>query len=139
MIKACSECRQFFNASHFHPEPRNKDGLNGICRKCRNKKATTWQRLNPRTKRNTHLKSKFGITVDQFDELLAKQNHCCAICMSPDSKGRGTFHVDHCHQTGQIRGLLCHDCNTGIGKLGDSPEALKKAVDYLERFYDGLS
>lgn len=136
MIKACSECWQFFNASHFHPEPRNKDGLNGSCRKCRNKKTIMWQRLNPRTKRNTHLKSKFGITIDQFNELLAKQNHCCAICMSPTPKGRGTFHVDHCHETGKIRGILCHDCNTGIGKLGDSLESVKKAVSYLERFYD---
>jgi hypothetical protein len=138
MIKACTDCRQFFDASNFHPEPRNKDGLNGACRKCRNKKAIKWQRLNPKAKRNTHLKSKFGITVEQFDSMLAAQNYCCAICMSTDPKGRGTFHVDHCHTTGQIRGLLCHDCNTGIGKFKDSPDALKKAVDYLERFYDGL-
>jgi hypothetical protein len=136
MIKACSSCRKFFDASHFHPESRAKDGLNSSCRACRNKLALKWQQQNPRSKRNTHLKSKFGITIEQFDSLLKTQNNCCAICMSPTPKGRGTFHVDHCHKTGTIRGLLCHDCNTGIGKFGDNIEALRKAVNYLERFND---
>jgi hypothetical protein len=57
--------------------------------------------------------------------------------MTSTPQGRGTFHVDHCHETGKIRGLLCHSCNTGIGKLGDNLEGLQKAVSYLERFYDG--
>jgi hypothetical protein len=136
MIKACSCCYQFFGKEFFHPERRNVDGLNSACRQCRNKKALQWQQNNPKSKRSTHLKSKFGITAEQFDEMLQLQNHCCAICMSPTPKGRGTFHVDHCHETGKIRGILCHDCNTGIGKLGDSLESVKKAVSYLERFYD---
>jgi hypothetical protein len=137
MIKACPDCRRFYDASHFHPDTRMKDGLVSSCRKCRNRKATNWQRRNPRSKRNTHLKAKFGITIEQFDSMLANQNYQCAICMSSDPKGRGSFHVDHCHKTGTIRGLLCHDCNTGIGKLGDTSQALQKAVDYLERFADG--
>ena len=136
MIKACSCCHNFFGKESFHPEHRNVDGLCSSCRKCRNQKALKWQQSNPRAKRNTHLKSKFGITVKQFDEMLKQQNHCCAICMTTTPKGRGTFHVDHCHETGKIRGILCHDCNTGIGKLGDSLESIKKAVSYLERFYD---
>jgi hypothetical protein len=136
MIKACAKCWNFFDATAFYSDLRLKDGLQGECRKCRNLEAVKWQQRNPRSKRNTHLKSKFGITIEQFDFLLKTQNNCCGICMSPTPKGRGTFHVDHCHKTGTIRGLLCHDCNTGIGKFGDNIEALKKAVNYLERFND---
>jgi ferredoxin-like protein FixX len=136
LIKACTCCRHFFGKEFFYKERRNVDGLTSSCRKCRNKEALKWQQANPESKRNTHLKAKFNITVKQFNEMLQLQNFCCAICMSPTPKGRGTFHVDHCHETGKIRGILCHDCNTGIGKLGDSLESIKKAVSYLERFYD---
>jgi hypothetical protein len=136
MIKACSRCWKFFDATEFYPDSRLKDGLQGECRKCRNSEAIKWQKQNPRSRRNTHLKSKFGITIEQFDSLLKLQNHCCAICMSPTPRGRGTFHVDHCHKTGTVRGLLCHDCNTGIGKFGDNVKMLQKAIDYLECFND---
>ncbi len=137
LIKACPKCRRFFGRDRFFPDKRMKDGLVTNCRSCRNKAATEWQRRNPQAKRNTHLKAKFGISLDQFNSLLASQNYRCALCMTPEPRGRGTFHVDHCHDTGKVRGLLCHNCNTGIGKLGDNVESLRRAVDYLERFHDG--
>jgi hypothetical protein len=137
LIKACSKCKHFFDASGFHPDKRMRDGCAGECRSCRNQRALAWQQKNPQVKRNTHLKAKFGLDQSQFDSMLSSQNHRCAICMSTEPKGRGTFHVDHCHKTGEIRGLLCHDCNTGIGKLGDNVEGLRQALTYLERFEDG--
>ena len=76
------------------------------------------------------LKRKFGITIADYDALLASQGDGCAICKSPCPTGR-RLAVDHDHATKAVRGLLCHSCNLGIGKLGDDPERLLAAAKYL--------
>ena len=73
------------------------------------------------------LKWKHGVSLEAFNLLKCLQRHKCAICGGP-SNGMGDFHVDHDHDTGKIRGLLCHKCNLGIGLLGDN---LNKAQEYL--------
>jgi len=73
---------------------------------------------------------RFGITVDEYHALLIKQNHVCAICGNPCSTRRW-LSVDHDHETGKVRGLLCAKCNTGLGLLGDNLGALCMALDYL--------
>jgi len=81
-----------------------------------------------------NLKSKYGITPDQFNELLDAQGGKCACCGTTEPHGRANrFCVDHCHTTGKMRGLLCSTCNTGLGKLGDNIEGLKRALAYLEK------
>ena len=80
------------------------------------------------------LKYKYNITLEEYNELFEKQNGCCAICgihQSMITSGR-SLAVDHCHKTKKIRGLLCFLCNTGIGKLNDDIELMKKAIDYLQ-------
>jgi hypothetical protein len=87
------------------------------------------------------LKSMFGITLDQYNEMLNSQNGVCKICGKPSTKKqrRGKnceetpecLSVDHDHITGKIRGLLCYKCNTGIGKFDDDPIMLQKAADYI--------
>lgn len=74
---------------------------------------------------------RYGISVDRYEELLAMQGGRCAICQSADPRGKGGFHVDHCHTTGTVRGLLCHFCNIGIGNMGDDPDILGRAETYL--------
>ncbi len=76
------------------------------------------------------LKKKFGLSKEQYTELLEKQNHVCAICGKECTKALA---VDHCHTTGKIRGLLCNNCNRGIGHLKDSVENLTNAITYLTR------
>ena len=85
--------------------------------------------------RNARLKRKFGIDSARYHEILAEQGGKCAICDSsdPGSRRNKHFHVDHCHTTGVVRGLLCAHCNTAIGSMRDSPERLRAAVAYLER------
>lgn len=80
------------------------------------------------------LKRKFGITIEQYDEMLAKCSSVCEICGSSDTKHtkQKYFNVDHCHNTGKIRGLLCHACNIAIGKFEDNPEIVLKAYNYLK-------
>ena len=75
---------------------------------------------------------RYGLGSGEFEKLLAKQNGVCAICKLPAGKeSNGLLHVDHCHRTGQVRGLLCIKCNTGIGKLGDDAARLITAAQYL--------
>ncbi len=86
---------------------------------------------------------RFGLTPEDFAALFASQNGVCAICGRPESKldfRSGvvqSLSVDHCHQTGLTRGLLCNTCNRGIGYFQDSPERLQAAIRYLHRYTSG--
>jgi hypothetical protein len=104
---------------------KNKDALNAARK--------TYYAQNKDAFRNRRLLNLYGITLEQYNDLLAKQGGVCAICQGPH-RGRGKFyHVDHDHKTGDVRGLLCHYCNTAIGSLKDDPALLEKAAAYLRR------
>lgn len=78
---------------------------------------------------------KYGMDRAAFDDLLAGQGGACALCASTQkgfNSGVG-LHIDHCHETGRVRGLLCGDCNTALGRFGDNPALLRRAAEYLER------
>jgi hypothetical protein len=98
--------------------------------------ATGWRKANSEKSaaytRNRDLQRKYGLSVAGFDEMLAAQNNRCALCSTDAPGGKGTFHVDHCHDTGRVRGLLCMSCNVGIGQLKHSPELLQRAIEYLD-------
>jgi hypothetical protein len=79
-----------------------------------------------------NLKRRYGITLEQYEAMLAAQGGTCALCPTPTPGGKGRFHVDHCHDTGKVRGLLCMRCNTGIGCLNHNTDTLLKAVAYLK-------
>jgi hypothetical protein len=69
--------------------------------------------------------------------MFAEQGGRCVICqLREEDTPTNRFHVDHCHETGQVRALLCHACNTSLGKMKDSPELLRRAADYIERYRD---
>lgn len=83
--------------------------------------------------RKSHLKLNFGITSEDYQALLEKQNFSCALCKKHSLEFKQRLAVDHCHETGKIRGLLCFKCNTALGKFNDDPEMLKEAIKYLEK------
>ncbi len=76
---------------------------------------------------------KHGLTMDDHKRMLREQNNCCAICGKRKETLSMAMAIDHCHITGKVRGLLCRDCNVGIGTMRDSVELLKKAIEYLEK------
>lgn len=82
--------------------------------------------------RRHRLKSVYGITPQQYDDLLKKQQKRCAICRCAEKRGEN-FAVDHCHKTGKVRGLLCRSCNLALGLVSDSTATLKSAIKYLAR------
>ena len=98
-----------------------------------------WQRENPIKLRGYHLKRKYGITLEQYSSMLIKQHGLCKLCNRPETavdhknKKVRDLAVDHCHSTGNIRGLLCSCCNTALGLLKDDVEILNKAIKYLEK------
>lgn len=96
-----------------------------------------WCKRNPErralSKKKNYLKSMYGITLEDYTTLLTKQNGTCALCCSDKCGGRGKyFHVDHDHKTGIVRGLLCMQCNTSLGRFENNPELLNKTMKYLQ-------
>lgn len=77
------------------------------------------------------LKSKYGITPEEHNQLLINHDFRCALCKRHMTEFKHGLGVDHCHETGKIRGMLCMPCNTSLGYFGDTPEALTKVLSYL--------
>lgn len=90
-------------------------------------------RANKRRRNNDYLK-KYGLTTNNYEEMLSAQNNGCAICFRPATDFKYRLAVDHCHDTTVVRGLLCASCNSGIGKLSDSIQILQRAIEYLRRY-----
>lgn len=78
------------------------------------------------------LRSKHDISVEDYNLFLVHQNFSCAFCKKHMSEFKQRLAVDHCHSTGKIRGLLCMHCNTALGQLGDSVEAIESVLVYLK-------
>jgi len=87
--------------------------------------------------RKSYLKRVYGLGLLELERLSDKQGHKCAICSRELEKRRWSTHIDHNHDTGEVRGLLCQRCNAGLGMFGDSPELTEKATAYLRRRSDG--
>lgn len=84
--------------------------------------------------KDRQLKRTYNITLEQYNKLLQEQNHCCNICGAHESNFKKSLAVDHCHNTGVVRGLLCKNCNTGIGNFYDNVDIMKRAIEYIMRY-----
>lgn len=91
-----------------------------------------WTRENPEKVKSYYLKKRYGITLEWYEQTLKDQNHACAICLKPSSFKIKSLYVDHCHETGKIRGLLCMRCNATLG-YSDSIARLESAIAYLKK------
>lgn len=88
-------------------------------------------KIDPNTSFKRRLYSKYRMSVEEYNELFIKQNGCCGCCGKHQIDLDRRLAVDHNHETGEIRGLLCFSCNTGLGKLGDNLEGVLKMLEYL--------
>lgn len=90
-----------------------------------------YQEKSWRWRRDRMLK-KYGMSMQDYEDMVRAQGNRCAICGSePDEGDKGVLHVDHCHASGRVRGLLCTSCNNGLGRFGDDPARLARAITYL--------
>lgn len=134
-FKTCTKCNKRKPITDFHKVNRVKSGYGARCRPCINKLHNAW--LTPEYAREQNLKRAFGITSDDYNKILLEQHDTCAICNQPETtvwKGKvQALSVDHNHDTGKIRGLLCNSCNRALGKFRDNRAILQSAVKYLEK------
>jgi hypothetical protein len=119
--KRCTDCEETKEPSHFYSHCRSGDGLAHVCKACDNSR-----------RRDNHLK-QYGLTHEGYLALLKHQEGGCKICrVKAKSQRFGVLHVDHCHSTGDVRGLLCTNCNTSLGGFKDDTALLIQAIKYLE-------
>ena len=128
----CDPCQNKRSREAYH----NRKIENPEAHRARQLKGYEWKRNHTTTysknySRNSYLKKKYGITLNDYEEILKSQNRVCAVCQEFCNSGRALA-VDHCHISGKIRGLLCINCNQGLGKFKDSIKLLDKAIDYLK-------
>lgn len=149
-MKQCSRCKQRKPKDEFSTAPRLKDGLHAWCKKCcaayqkaritsipterarLNAVDKEWRLAHPKEYKQIwwrqYLSRVYGLTVLEYQSMVERQRGCCAICAS-----KRRLFIDH--EAGsnpvKVRGLLCVNCNTGIGKLAESPELLRRAAKYL--------
>lgn len=129
---ACKPCRRKAQKEYNdkHPEIRQK-----ILKKNRDWRRQYWKRPENTAKlRDQHLKQNYGITLKEYDEMFDKQNGVCGICKRPERTEKNkNLCVDHCHETGKIRELLCSHCNRALGLLNENKDFFLNAVAYLEK------
>lgn len=130
--KHCSSCDQIKDVAKFHINHRMIDGFQSRCKQC----VSDYQKKNrkrfTKRKRNSNLLRNYGIDENQYNFMLWAQENKCLICdkeFGPDRKDWP--HVDHCHETEEVRGLLCTKCNVGIGMFLDDVDRLQRAIQYL--------
>lgn len=113
----------------FNTDRRARDGKFSWCRSCCS--AYEREHRTPETSRAARLKTKYGITIARYDELLAEQDGRCAICRCLPDGYAHRFHVDHDHATMRVRAILCHHCNLAVGNVREDPAIAIALVQYV--------
>ena len=141
-MKFCSGCNQEKPLTEFWID-RARNRPKARCKGCSVASTKAWRKGCPDYERRRyqsvraetrerHLVRKYGVTLAIYERMLAAQGGKCAICGALEShQHHGVFHVDHCHSTGAVRGLLCRGCNHVLGHVKDDPETLRRAAAYL--------
>lgn len=154
--KFCYACKETKLKSNFYSCRSKPDKLSSECKPCNKIKSKEWAVKNKenkneyikkynqknieqrkQTSRKYELKRTYGISLLQYELMLKAQNNSCKICLISKDSLKRDLAVDHCHKTGKIRGLLCNNCNVGIGNFKDSKELLINAIQYLSDLKGG--
>jgi len=137
LTKVCPKCKEEKSRSLFYKCKTSKINCSPYCKVCSNLRTTSYARSNKDKIQpllaGYALKRRYGISVEEYEALLINQNYKCAICSIEQCPSGRNFAVDHNHTTGKIRGLLCSNCNTSLGRMKDSKQLLQKAIEYLEK------
>jgi hypothetical protein len=151
--KKCKKCNSLKPIEDFNKNKKQEDGLDKMCKSCSRLESKKYYEKN-REKELTRLKiyrennkeivkkrmlkhnlknNNINISIEEYYEIFSKHNGKCDICKRPQSELKKTFAVDHDHITGEIRGLLCSNCNLGLGNFKDDINILTNAIKYLKK------
>lgn len=127
--KVCTKCKKDLSRTMFYKDHRKSDGLESRCQVCCKSRS-----------RNKEISMRYGLVETDYEEMLKKQQNKCAICYTsaPGSLRLNRFSIDHCHKTSVVRGLLCVNCNYGLGHFKDNIEILENAVKYLNQTFKNM-
>lgn len=126
-MKKCFCCKEDKHPELFYKRKDRVDGLSTYCKRCHLKEGKERQK-------GIQLKIRYGLTIEQYDQMRISQEHKCLICKRHESEFKKVLFVDHNHKTGKIRGLLCATCNFAISYFDTNIELLHNAKKYLEVF-----
>lgn len=145
-LRKCAKCKisKELSPENYNRETRDKQGFCRYCRACKRQynidnldrrvasnvrcklRDPEGYKMRAKTKR---MKALYGMSLQDYQDRFSAQGEKCLICEARDSD----FHVDHCHSTGEVRGILCGTCNRGLGQFKDNITILLSAVDYLNQ------
>jgi hypothetical protein len=139
-IKQCAKCKKWLPHSNFAVDSKERDGLFYQCRTCKAQRRK--QTYDPHKVRIRRLRNDYGITLKDYDQMLAEQGGVCAVCHRPETHTRNhmdvktneirRLSVDHDHNTGDARALLCSSCNVALGRMDEDPERIRSLADYAD-------
>lgn len=124
----CPSCGQTKAASEFPINRAVRSGIGTYCKPCHNRIVRENRQKHHGSTRNFHLRRRYGVSDVEVAWHVLRQGSRCALCRKGEP-----IHVDHDHVTGQVRGILCFNCNRALGYLDDEVELLYEMADYLER------
>jgi hypothetical protein len=136
--RICESCSERQPMTNFH-WANGKKNRRRKCKNCNRLRALDVRAESPvkykLADRRRHFKRMYNITLEDYEAMLTAQDNKCAICCEVFSHKKDKLpHVDHCHQSGKVRAILCFTCNTALGKFRDSEKLLLSAVDYLRKY-----
>jgi len=136
-VKKCHKCSEIKSLENFYKNKARYDGIDSACIVCNklNNKIKYKKHKSSGKYRKDYLKKAYNLSLEDYEIMLKKQKGVCAICKLPERAREGQpLAIDHCHENGFIRALLCVRCNNGLGQFKDSPHLLKLAAKYLNKF-----
>ena len=133
-MKLCKRCGEEKDLSEFYRYQKSPDGRQFYCKKCLGDEQKSWHQRNPEKarlkQRINNLKVRFGLTIQEYNELGESQGWKCAICGNAGIE-RNPLCIDHCHDSGKVRGLLCRQCNQALGLIKENVTSAKALVEYI--------
>ena len=133
--KRCNMCKVVKPLEDFHRASGSPDGRQYKCKPCVRLYKIKWEADNADRVREQRRRGdirRYGIEPEDYDRMLLEQNGVCAICLDHEPVQRHSLHVDHCHETGRVRGLLCGRCNRALGMFKDDVEVMARAINYIQ-------
>lgn len=134
-MKVCTKCQQEKPLTEYSKKNSKgrKPDLQPRCKVCASEDTKNWNIQNKHTQRNRYLTRTYGITENEYNAMLLTQDNACLLCKTEFSAewGPDAPVVDHCHTHGHVRGILCNECNRGLGYFHDNKETLMNAIKYL--------